>query len=166
MIGSVDVTDQDSHHVVNVEFHDKSARRGYHFQDTAKYSMASLGEQGIAYIAPAEGSSPSTVHYRPYDSWASSSEWTVTLLPGESATLVAAGGPPSTSSREAMGSVVIGTSKGYLRFMSSSGIQRYMWRLGDELVSMVAGRETVLLAHREGGTSLDGQSSASSLGLG
>ena len=43
MIGAVDVTDQDSHNVVNVEFHDKSARRGYHFQDPTKYSMASLG---------------------------------------------------------------------------------------------------------------------------
>ena len=44
MIGAVDVTDQDSHNVVNVEFHDKSARRGYHFQDPTKYSMASLGK--------------------------------------------------------------------------------------------------------------------------
>ncbi len=31
MIGAVDITDQESHNVVNVEFHDKSARRGYHF---------------------------------------------------------------------------------------------------------------------------------------
>jgi len=43
MIGVVDVTDQDSHFVVNVEFHDKSARRGYHFQDHTRYTMASLG---------------------------------------------------------------------------------------------------------------------------
>jgi len=43
MIGVVDVTDQDSHYVVNVEFHDKSARRGYHFQDHTRYTMASLG---------------------------------------------------------------------------------------------------------------------------
>ncbi len=43
MIGAVDVTDQESHSVVNVEFHDKSARRGYHFQDHKTYTMASLG---------------------------------------------------------------------------------------------------------------------------
>lgn len=44
MIGAVDVSDQESHNVVNVEFHDKSIRRGYHFQDHAKYSMASMGK--------------------------------------------------------------------------------------------------------------------------
>lgn len=43
MIGSVDVADQDTHNVINVEFHDKSARRGYHFQDHHKFSVASIG---------------------------------------------------------------------------------------------------------------------------
>ena len=44
MIGVVDVTDQETHYVINVEFHDKSARRGYHFQDHSKFTMAALGE--------------------------------------------------------------------------------------------------------------------------
>jgi chromosome transmission fidelity protein 4 len=56
-----------------------------------------------------------------------------------------------------MGSVIVATSKGFLRFLSSSGIQRYMWRLGEDTVSMAASQDVVLVIHREGGTSLDGE---------
>lgn len=151
MIGVVDATDQETHNVVSVEFHDKSARRGYHFSDSNRYTMAALGEQGVVYAAPSgDGLATSVVHYRPYDSWASASDWEVSLLPGEDALSVAAGGG------DAMGAVVVATSKGMVRFFSSSGIQRYVWRLGEEVVALAAGRDALLVVHREGGTSLDG----------
>jgi hypothetical protein len=57
-----------------------------------------------------------------------------------------------------MGSVVVATTRGWLRFFSTSGVQRYVWRLGEDVVSMAAGREGVCVVHREGGTSLDGES--------
>lgn len=151
MIGVVDATDQETHNVVNVEFHDKSARRGYHFSDYSKYEMASLGEQGIAYAAKSDGETASIVHYRPYDSWASSSDWSVSLLPGEEALSVAVGGPES-----GLGTVVVATSKGMMRFFTASGVQRYVWRLGEEVITLAAGRDALLAVHREGGTSLDG----------
>jgi len=116
-------------------------------------SEEQTGEQGIAYAASSDGETPSTVYYRPYDSWASQSDWSVNLLPGEDALLVASGGAASDS----MGSVIVATSKGFVRFLSSSGIQRYVWRVGEEMVTIVAAREAVILVHREGGTSLDGK---------
>lgn len=44
MIGVIDVTDMETHHVVNVEFHDKGSRRGYHFQDNNRFQLAAVGE--------------------------------------------------------------------------------------------------------------------------
>lgn len=52
--------------------------------------------------------------------------------------------------------MIVSTSRGYVRFMTASGVQRYLWRIGDEVVSMAAGKEAVFVIHREGGTSLDG----------
>ena len=79
------------------------------------------------------------------------------LLPDEDVVCVAAGGSSSSGDSMAMGHVVVATSKGFVRFLSCSGMQRYMWRVGEDVVSMVAGDETVLIVHREGGTSLDGE---------
>ena len=159
MIGVVDCTETDTHQVINVEFHDKSTRRGYHFQDHTGYTMASLGEQGIAYAAPTSEDGPSTINYRPYDSWATQSDWTQTFPAGESATCIAVGGPPDGAG---VGSVVVATTRGLVRFFTASGVQRYVWTLGEDVVCMAAGRDGLVVVYREGGTSLDGMSTLSS----
>jgi chromosome transmission fidelity protein 4 len=78
----------------------------------------------------------------------------------EQPVLLASGGKSNTNEFEvedaSVGSVVVATTRGYIRFFTGSGIQRYIWRMGEEVVSMVAGKEMVFLVHREGGTSLDG----------
>lgn len=52
MIGVIEVTDQDTHNVVNVEFHDRSTRMNTHFQDVDKCDMASLGNFSTWCIPP------------------------------------------------------------------------------------------------------------------
>jgi len=106
--------------------------------------------------------------YTPYSGWASSGEWHFTLPQRETVVALAAGGtPPSKSLRnqssegdlEGNGNVVVATNKGYLRFFTGGGVQRYVWALGADVISMVAGREWVFVVHRNGATSLDGMGS-------
>ncbi|KAG9026461.1 hypothetical protein FRB95_008833 [Tulasnella sp. JGI-2019a] len=160
-IGVIEVADQDIHHVVNIEFHDRSLRRGHHFQDVFRFSMAALGEQGIVYACCSEEQHPGIIAYKPYDSWASNSDWQMDLPAGENPIAVAAGGTPyakqvDKSDTRGNGHVAVATTKGYVRFFSGGGMQRYVWTVGGEVVTMVGGAEWIFVVHREGGTSLDG----------
>lgn len=168
MIGVIEVTDQETHHIITVEFHDKALRRGYHFTDHYKYNLASIGPRGALYACPAELStkSPAQVHYRPYDTWASSSEWSVSLPEGEEPVAICAGGAAykrgrgdddeGPSDEGGSGHVVVATSRGLVRFWAGTGVQKYVWSVGGEVVAIAAGEEWVFVIHREGGTSLDG----------
>ncbi|KAJ9120184.1 hypothetical protein QFC22_003083 [Naganishia vaughanmartiniae] len=159
MIGVIDVTDMETHQVINVEFHDKGSRRGYHFQDNNRFHLAAVGEQGIIYASNPEGGERSMIEYRAYDGDAKTAAWQASLEEKETAILVAAGGSridPDDVDLNDTGGVAIATSKGYVRFFTGTGLQRYIWRLGDEVVAMVASREMIFVIHREGGTSLDG----------
>ncbi|KAF8520383.1 hypothetical protein BU17DRAFT_88972 [Hysterangium stoloniferum] len=165
MIGVIEVTDQDTHNVVNVDFHDRSTRAGTHFQDSNKCDLASLGERGALYACPPDGTHPARIMYKPYSGWATSGEWQYPFPDDETIVALAAGGtPPSRSLRnkssdgdlEGNGNVVVATNRGYLRFFTGGGVQKYLWTLAADVVTMVAGREWVFVVHRDGGTSLDG----------
>ncbi|PVF93312.1 hypothetical protein CPB86DRAFT_768026 [Serendipita vermifera] len=166
-LGVVEVTDQDSHQIINVEFHDRSTYNSYHFTDYNNFKMASMGERGIAYARASEKSDPSQILYKPYATWGNTAEWQLSLPAGEDVVAIAAGGVPTPRSyknrhpedggdTDGAGSVVTASNNGYLRFFSGSGIQRYLWAMGGDVVSMVAGSDWVFVVHREGGTSLDG----------
>ena len=58
--------------------------------------------QGVLYAGPSSKDAPSTVMYRPFDSWAANSDWQVSLPTGEEAVAVTAGhsfGAVATSQR-------------------------------------------------------------------
>lgn len=87
---------------------------------------------------------------------------------GEEPVALAAGGLPYTNDMSGTdlggdGYLAVATTKGYVRFFSGAGVQRYVWTVGGDVVTMAAGAEWTFVVHREGGTSLDGERGMSPL---
>ncbi|GAO46321.1 WD40 repeat-like protein [Saitoella complicata NRRL Y-17804] len=118
MIGVVWTVDQDTHNTVTVEFFDKDAHRGYHFTDHFKYDKACLDDNGTLYANSSDDGQPSTVFFRPHETWANKADWSVQLPKGEDVTSIAL----SNSH------IVACTSKGYVRVWSFTGVPVRMWR--------------------------------------
>lgn len=53
-IGVIHIVDRDSHNLVHVEFHDRSAHQGHQFDDNYKFEMACLGKSFAQQMMPAK----------------------------------------------------------------------------------------------------------------
>lgn len=126
------------------------------------WGVLSSGELGSVFACKGNGESPSLVYYRSFESWTVSSEWQYSLPHRENATVVAVGGIAPDAYNDDLsitgsGTVLVATDKGYVRFFTGSGLQKYVWNLGDEVVTMAAGREWAVVVYRGGSGAVDGR---------
>lgn len=170
-IGLVHVLEKDTENSVTVEFHDQGKRPRYHFTDRSLFSLCSMSELGVAFASRSTKSSTgeSLIRYDPYENWATEGmsfaqlgeitasnggSWQYTLPQGESVTCLACGGATQehedfgTDGITGSGSVIVGTDKGYVRFFKGSGIQSYVWNLGQQIISLACSNEWVFVVHR------------------
>ncbi|KAK9809234.1 hypothetical protein WJX72_011841 [[Myrmecia] bisecta] len=119
-----------SYHIVQVEFHDtaRHRKRVPNMTDFYGVSLASLGEKGALYGSVTNKDSPSMILYRPFDSWAANSEWSVALPSGEDALAVAAGRT----------FCAVATSARLLRIFSPAGLQTGLVSLAGAPVALAA----------------------------
>ncbi|KAN0061223.1 DNA polymerase alpha accessory factor Mcl1 [Thecaphora frezii] len=163
MVGTVTAVDQETHQTISFESFDVAARRNFRFTDHHGYSMASLGPQGVLFACKRQGESPSGVYFKPFESWNNiSSEWTLSLPDNEEVEAIALSSGAEAdgdASQSGQGIAVVATSRGYLRFLSTSGMQLYVWALGHPIVSMAAGSRHAFVAYRSAGGALNGHQS-------
>ena len=168
LIAAVTTIFESDHSVINVEFHDQSEYRNYHFSDSLNFSMAAISSVGAIYAVegkdapqktkrlnadgeetsdeedsddeddPSKQDVPSTLYFRP-NNWGTDKDWTVHMLPGEDVVSVAINRV----------SVVATTSLGYVRIFSTSGIQRHVFSLSN-VVSIAAMTDLALLVYSTG----------------
>lgn len=159
IVGSISSTEQDSSHTasaglkvhtIEMVYADTSKMKSSKFRDFYHFRVAALGAHGAVFASATTWDKqdkkeiPSTVFFRPSDTWdtQSSSEWTIQmdLRAKEEAELVAIGDTW----------VAVGTNKQYVRIISHSGIQKFVLSLAGPCVTMVGYQSVCAIVFHDG----------------
>jgi chromosome transmission fidelity protein 4 len=102
------------------------------------------------YAHRSDGDRPSGVCYKPYGGWASQpTEWHYNLPSGENAVAVAMSGfAAEDEGLSGTGCAVVATDKGYVRFLSGSGLQKYVWTVSGQVVALAAKNDWAMIVCR------------------
>jgi chromosome transmission fidelity protein 4 len=106
LVGVIYTIYQAEHSIVNVEFHDQTENRNFHFTDFSHLNLAAISPQGTVFACKSrktikerqpdildededeqeEMTVGSTLYYRPLNTWGSNTEWTHYMPIGEEIT--------------------------------------------------------------------------------
>lgn len=164
LVGIITTIFEEDHSIINVEYHDQTAYRNFHFTDPKNYTMAAISTSGTVYAVEskiavkknkrlnADGEESesdeddeevkttenSIIYYRPNQTGADK-DWTHHMLPGEDVVSIAVNRV----------SVIATTSLGYVRIFTTSGVQRHIFSL-ENIVTMAAMVDLALIVYSNG----------------
>lgn len=156
-IGSISATEMDSTlsagvkvHTIEMIYSDTSKLKASKFRDFFNFKVAALGAHGAVFASETgwdkqeKKEIPSTVFFRPSDTWdnQSSSEWQLQMdiQAKEEAEVVAIGDTW----------VAVATNKQYVRLISHSGIQLFILSLNGPIVTMVGHANCLAIVYHDG----------------
>jgi len=137
-LGAITLRSESDHNVVEVAFHDtaRARRRVPLLSDFFGFRLGALGERGAFYASHSSIDAPSTLVYRPFESWAPNADWSMGLPAGEEAECIATGDS----------FCAVATSTRNLRLFSLGGLQTGILALAGAPVALAACGHTLAVA--------------------
>ncbi|RLL96233.1 hypothetical protein CFD26_101219 [Aspergillus turcosus] len=132
LTGCVWTVDQETHNTVTVEFYDRELHRDFHFTDPYLYDRAY--DNGTLFSNNPTDGSPSTIFYRPHETWTTRADWRTQLPQGELIRALAL----SDSY------IVAVTTKDYVRVYTLFGTPYKVYRQKSPAVTCAAWRDYVM----------------------
>jgi chromosome transmission fidelity protein 4 len=135
-LGVIYSVDQGISSTVHVEFHD-GAGPIRNFQLANAYTLGHLGSRGAVFASESHGTEPASVYYRPFNPWATKSDWIMQLDPLENVKGVGM-----------YGAGVVVLTDLYVRFFSFGGFQTHVFSLAGSPISIVGGDDRVFVVFK------------------
>jgi chromosome transmission fidelity protein 4 len=140
LLGSIESQKLETHSLIHIHFSDVSFHQPIRFKDHFGFEIASFGPHGAVFASKkSENGPPSTLFYKPFDSWTSNTEWRVQL------------------GKEEANSVAIGnkwlsviTDANYARIFSLGGRQVSVFQIPGPVLATCAFENLLAVAYHRG----------------
>lgn len=142
LFGSIESHVEANQSVLSIKFSDVSFHRPIRLTDHFGFSMAAMGPRGAVFASPAPeepDQPPSTLMFRPFNSWASNSDWRITFEKAAASCL-------------AMGDkwIAVGTQDRVVRCITLGGREMHSFSVSGPLVSIVGDGSLLCVVYHAG----------------
>ncbi|CAL8351541.1 unnamed protein product [Merluccius merluccius] len=145
-VGIVRGYNDEQDNAVDVEFHDTAVHHAMHLTNALGHTIADLSQEAALLACPATDELASKLQCLHFSSWDANKEWIVDLPKGEDVRAVCLG----------QGWAAAATSALTLRLFSIGGVQKELFSLPGQVVSMAAHGEQLLIVYHRA-TGFDGE---------